>query len=315
MLDTAIPPRRLGRALRRARRACGLRLRAAAARLDVPARRLRAWEQGRERVPPATSDAIVGLYGEQVTRLVPARATVRVDVGRVEVGEHVRIAASTARDDVLRAYVDLVAAVRGTKPGAPLTLRTDDLVTLASTLGREVDDIEARIVAVLDCTRAEAATLHAELRRRCLVPAAGLAVSAAAFTGAVALAPEPDRGTGPRPLAGTEAVATEAPLPTGPIPASTTAPVVRVPAPAPSATTPGTAAAEPVESTPAPPAAPATDAPETPAPAPAPPPTTTPAPAPVVAAGAGDAADPTNPPVTIPPGEVATDEPQYGSGG
>src|SRR5689334_8363622 len=195
VLDTAIPPRRLGRALRHARRALGLRRPAAAARLGVTTRLLVAWERGTTRVSPDHSAARVALYGEHLTALVPERDTVRVDANRVFVGEKVRIAASTARDDVLSTYVSVLAAVRGAKPGAPLELRTDDLEALAAALGRETDDIEARIAEVLQCTRAEAATVHAELRRRLLVPAAGFAVGAAALTGAVAMAP------------GTEAVA------------------------------------------------------------------------------------------------------------
>src|SRR4051794_3937126 len=181
VLDTAIPPRRLGRALRHARRALGLRRPAAAARLGVTTRLLVAWERGTTRVSPDHSDALIALYGEHLTALVPERCdAVRVDANRVFVGEKVRIAASTARDDVLSTYVSVLTAGRGAKPGAPLELRTDALEALAAALGRETDDIEARIAELLPCTRAEAAPVHAELRRRLLVPAAGFAVGAAA---------------------------------------------------------------------------------------------------------------------------------------
>jgi hypothetical protein len=283
VLDTAIPPRRLGRALRRARRATGLRRPAAAAHLGITTRLLVAWERGTTRVAPDHSDALVALYGEHLTGLVPQRQSVRVDANRVFVGAEVRIAASTARDDVLASYVDVLAAVRGAKAGAPLELRADDLEALAYALGRDGDEIEARIADLLQCTRAEAASVHAELRRRLLVPAASFAVGAAALTGAVSMAPNAPAGAKPNAVVHTEAASATHAEPTTTSSSSTSNSTT--PAPAPSTTT--TAAPTPTTEPPAPSTAPAPSAPVTSAP-------TTP-PAPV-----------DDPPVTIPPGETPT---------
>jgi hypothetical protein len=70
-------------------------------------------------------------------------------------------------------------------------LRADDLTVLAVALGSDPDDVAQHVAAVVGCTRAEAAALHDEvLRRRVLVPAAGLAIGAVAYASAVLAAPD-----------------------------------------------------------------------------------------------------------------------------
>jgi hypothetical protein len=239
-------------------------------------------------------DALVALYGDSLTALVPQRDAMRVDVNRVVVGSKVRIAASTARDDVLQAYVDVLAAVRGAKQGAAVALRTADLEELASTLGRDVDDIETRIAELLQCTRAEAATVHAELRRRMLVPAAGLAVGAAAWAGAITAAPGTAASTSPqsRPVVRTEAVAAPTPVTSDSTTPSTVAPTTSTT----TAPTPSTTVATPTTVAPA--TMPTTAATPTTTP-----PATTP---PVTAAATTTSAPVDDPPVSIPPGETPT---------
>jgi hypothetical protein len=291
-LDTAIPPRRLGRALRRARRSAGLRRTAAAARLGVTTRLLVAWERGTLRVPDDAAAALVDLYGQRLTALVPAREPVSVDLGRIAVGSTIKVLASTAHDDVLAAYVELLRAVRAAEPGKAVALRTNDLEVLAATIGADVDDVEARIVELLRCSAAEARTLHDELRRRMLlVPLAGIALGAAAITGLVADAP-----------GSTGATASHAEVHAAPVAHTTTSSTAPV---APSATTPTTVV---------PPATPTTVVPPvtTTTMTPLPPPVTTrpttvvpapPATAPVTAASAPGTDDP---PVGIPEGETPT---------
>jgi transcriptional regulator with XRE-family HTH domain len=211
-LDAAIPPRRFGRALKAARRAGGLRRPVAAARLGVSPRLLADWERGAARVPLEHHDALVDLYGEQLTTRVPARRPVRVESHRVVVGSRVRILGEPARDAVLPAYAELLLAVRNAKPGSIPALRLSDLQVLADALGHDVGDVEARIVRLLDCSPAEAATVHAELRRRALVPAAGLAVAVTAWAGALAATHPALEGTSPatNPIAATEPTTTTA---------------------------------------------------------------------------------------------------------
>jgi transcriptional regulator with XRE-family HTH domain len=293
-IDTGIPPRRLGRALRHARRALGLRRSTAAARLGVSPRLLVAWERGTLRVADDMAATLSTFYGEHLTARVPERVPVSVDLGRIAVGSSSKVLASTAHDDVLAAYVELLRAVRAAKPGAPVALRTTDLEVLAATIGSDVDDVETRIVELLRCTTSEARTLHEELRRRMLlVPMAGLALGAAVLTGAVADAP--------RHTASPTKVAAHAPSHTAPVAHATTTPLSEAPAPDTTATT-----SVPVTVTP-----PATAAPVTATTVPTPPPTrpsvttppTTTAPAPVTAASAPEVDDP---PVAIPEGETPT---------
>jgi hypothetical protein len=263
----------------------------AATRLGVSEGLLVAWERGTERVTDDGAAALVDLYGERLTALVPVREPVSVDLGRIAVGSKIKVLASTAHDDVLAAYVELLRAVREAKPGTAVALRTSDLEVLATTIGTEVDDVEARIVELLRCTRTEARTLHDELRRRkLLVPVAGLALGAVAITGVVAAAP----GHAPAPTA----------VHTAPV-AHTTTTTTSTPS------TPTTVAPEPHDTTAPTPTTPTSAAPPvtTTTMAPLPPPVTAPpttaAPA-VPAATAANAPDVDDPPVGIPEGETPT---------
>jgi hypothetical protein len=208
-----------------------------------------------------------------------------LELGRIEVGGKIRILASQARDDVLGSYVELLTALRQSKAGKVVPLRTADLQALADALGRDVVDVEARIVELLRCTGEEAAVLHAEMRRRLLVPVAGLAVGVTAWAGGIAAAAHdaPAISAPQQSIEHAQPVASETPVTTA-SPSTTAAP-----------TTSTTAAPEPVA--PAPVAPPATTPPTTAAPAPAPTTSTTAASAPSPA--------PT-PDVGIPGGETPT---------
>jgi hypothetical protein len=77
-----------------------------------------------------------------------------------------------------------VQRVRNSQPGEPIALRADDLIALSSALGHDTDEVEARIVELLGCSRREARSLHAEmLRRKIVVPVAGLVTGLAVVTG------------------------------------------------------------------------------------------------------------------------------------
>lgn len=287
VLDTAIPPRRLGRALRTARRACRLRRGAVAAELGVSRQRLIAWERGDERVSEIVAARFVALYGDALTTLVPERQPLRLELGRIEVGGKIRILASQARDDVLGSYVELLTALRQSKAGKVVPLRTADLQALADALGRDVVDVEARIVELLHCTGEEAAVLHAEMRRRLLVPVAGLAVGVTAWAGGIAAAAHdaPAISAPERSIVHAQPVAAETPVTTATTVAPTAAPSTTststTAAPAPTTST--TAAPEPVA--PAPSAPPPTAASE---PAPTTSPTEAPAPTPDVGIPGGE---------------------------
>jgi hypothetical protein len=87
-------------------------------------------------------------------------------------------------DEVVREYAQIVARLRKTKPGEMLPLRAADLAVLGSALESDPEDIAARIAAILNCSVDEARVLHREmLRRKVVLPIAGLAASVVALAG------------------------------------------------------------------------------------------------------------------------------------
>jgi transcriptional regulator with XRE-family HTH domain len=232
-----LPPERLGALLTRARLQAGLARFAAARGLGVSWARLRAWERGHPAPAPDDLDRLLALYGVTLDDLVPERVPLVVAEG--------------TDDEIIESFVAVVRASRGARPGSRLRFRADDLHALAEALRTDADDVEEQIARVTGCTAAEAAQMHRELlRRRVLVPVAGLAAGAAAFTG-VAVASTGSTGpSGPGPVTPAD-IATPAaqvapsPRPTPPAPAAPPAPV----------TTPATPSAPGAAAEAAPPAA------------------------------------------------------------
>lgn len=190
LMDTDLAPERMGSLLREARQSVGLSRRRAAKRTGVDLGELRAYERGDRAVPDDTLARLRSLYGDALDDLVAPRAVVSVESHRLVIGGLETTLDPDNRDALLSAYAHLVLRLRGVGPGEPLPLRADDLTVLAVALGSDPDDVARRVSEVVGCTRAEAAALHDEvLRRRVLVPAAGLAIGAVAFASAVLAAP------------------------------------------------------------------------------------------------------------------------------
>jgi len=183
LLDDLAPPR-LGTLLRGARRARGLSRREVADRVGTTQSDLRRFERGDTPVPPHLVAEFAECYGQALTAQLATRAPIQVDRQRMVVGAAVATLESDDADEVLGKYVGLVARLRQSQPGEPIALRTDDLVALSNAIGRNTDDVEARIVEVLGCTPREAHSLHAEmLRRKLVLPVAGLVAGLAIVTG------------------------------------------------------------------------------------------------------------------------------------
>jgi transcriptional regulator with XRE-family HTH domain len=190
-MDTDLAPERLGQVLREARRNVGLSRRRAAKRTGIEASRLRRYERGDAPVPDEVLARLRALYGDALDDLVAPRAPLTVEPTRVVAAGIEQPLAQDDRDALLSAYAHLVLRLRGVGAGEPLPLRADDLTVLAVALGSDPDDVAQHVAAVVGCTRAEAAALHDEvLRRRVLVPAAGLAIGAVAYASAVLAAPD-----------------------------------------------------------------------------------------------------------------------------
>jgi transcriptional regulator with XRE-family HTH domain len=186
LLDDAMPPERLGALLLAARKRRGLKRRQAAAAAGTTAAKLRAYERGDEPVPAGVCAQLAECYGDDLTAHVPLRVPMQVESERLVIGD-VQQPVGPDDDDVIAGYIDIVQRLRNTGPGDPLALRTVDIVALAGALGRDRDAIELRIAEALGCTRVEARRLHGELlRRKVILPVAGLAAGMAAFAGSAA---------------------------------------------------------------------------------------------------------------------------------
>jgi transcriptional regulator with XRE-family HTH domain len=303
LLDDAMPPERLGALLRSARKRRGMTRKQAAAAAGTTPGKLRSYERGDNTVPAAICAQLAECYGDDLTAHVPLRMPLHLADRQLQIGD-TRHTVGAHPHDVLADYVDIVHRLRDSEPGDPLALRSADIVALAGALGVDRDEIEARIADVLGCTRAEARRLHGELlRRKVILPVAGLAAGMAAFAG-VAYAshspsPSPAVTVHAQSIAATQpsttssTVAELVPAPPAPVPTTTVAPgettsTTVAPAPATPVTTPGTAEQHQTETTvaPAPPAPPASETTVTPAKTASPQP------------------DPADPPVSVLPGET-----------
>jgi len=259
--------------LRGARRARGLSRREVADRVGTTQSDLRRFERGDTPVPPHLVAEFAECYGQALTAQLATRAPIQVDRQRMVVGAAVATLESDDADEVLGKYVGLVARLRQSQPGEPIALRTDDLVALSNAIGRNTDDVEARIVEVLGCTPREAHSLHAEmLRRKLVLPVAGLVAGLAIVTGVgVANASNPPSASTVPPtdtaVHQTVPVSHNIPAPT---PTTDPAPPTTQPAPPPvlhaTPTTVAPAETHPDASEPSEPT-PSTDAPAQPAPA------------------------------------------------
>jgi transcriptional regulator with XRE-family HTH domain len=311
LLDDIAPPR-LGTLLRAARKQRSLTRREVASRVDTTPSALRRYERGDAPVPPSLVAQLAECYGEDLAAQFATRAPLQLDTNTIVVGDEAQELESTDSDEVLGTYVAIVARLRRSQPGTPIALRADDVVALSSALGQPSEHVEQRIVEMLGCTPHEAHSLHAEmLRRKLVVPVAGLVTGLAVITGvgvgvshAATSSPAPASPTQPQVVrvidvtpTASEVAATRATLPDAdPAPTSVaTVPVVAsTPVPQP----------EPV-ATPAPAAAPAA----TPAVAPAATPAATPAAAPAEPAAKPvprPVIEPDDTPMSVPPHETVT---------
>jgi transcriptional regulator with XRE-family HTH domain len=264
LLDDLAPPR-LGTLLKGARKRGALTRREVAGRVGTTTAELRRYERGDTPVPAHVIAALAECYGADLTAQFATRSPLIIDANRIVAGSDVAVLDDDSDDDVLEKYAHLLGRVRHSQPGDPIALRARDLVALSRALGHDTDHIEARIVELLGCSDREARSLHAEmLRRKLVVPVAGLVTGLAVVTGI-----------------GVAAAAT------GP---SHAPPAHHATAPPAPTTTPQTAAP------PSTVAAPSTTTDVTSTPAPAPP--TTETHAPTQSAGPADVAPPTEPPTT-----------------
>lgn len=229
LLDDAMPPERLGALLLAARKRSGLKRKAAAADAGTTAAKLRAYERGDEPVPADVCAQLAECYGDDLTAHVPLRMPLQIVGESLVIDDLIRPVGPTA-DDALAGYVDIVHRLRDTAPGDPLALRTADIVALAGALGRDRAEIEQRIADILGCTTAEARRLHGELlRRKVILPVAGLAAGMAAFAGVAYAAQSPSPAGTTHPTVATAPATAPTTATTQPHAAPATTPTTKAP--------------------------------------------------------------------------------------
>ncbi|MGQ0824163.1 MAG: helix-turn-helix domain-containing protein [Actinomycetota bacterium] len=186
LLDDRIPAARLGALLLAARKRRGWKRRRAAAEAGISITCLRDYERGLEPVPAEVCARLAQAYGDDLTAHVPLRMPVRIDDGYLVVDHDAQpVAGAGGERAVLESYTELLRRLRTVRPGQPVPLRACDLAALSTALGTDSNEIELQIVELLGCSRDEAAALRIELlRRKVILPVAGLAAGIAMLTGA-----------------------------------------------------------------------------------------------------------------------------------
>src|SRR5688572_13310657 len=172
------------------RRERGLSARQVATAAGVRRQELRAFELGRHSVPDPVLHELAEVYGVETHELLPVRgpSPVAVEDRRISVGPATReLPEDATTDEVLERYLSAVSELRGRLPGDLTGLRDADVALLSDVLGDTCDEIEDRLMRLIACTRAEARAIRKALvKRRLLVPAAGLLLGAGTVAPAAA---------------------------------------------------------------------------------------------------------------------------------
>lgn len=190
VVESLVPPARLGAVLGVHRRELGMELDELAARSSGrwSVSRLIDIEQGRIAVDDAALIDIASLYGLQPGPILPSRNHLIIDLDNpaLLIGEQrVTVDSPVEVDRVLERYLSLLYLLRNVKPGSDLTLRDHDLLVLSESLEAEVALIERRLGELMLAD--SESPVVASLRRRLMLPGAGLLVGVTALGSLVLL--------------------------------------------------------------------------------------------------------------------------------
>lgn len=209
-----VPARRLAQLLAEARRHHDESLTTLAERSAGAFSRgdLLALEAGVHPLDDETVRQAVELYRVDPGVLTPERSRLVVDLdeGRLRAGAHVQPLGAPTADEVLTTYLSLVYTMRHATPGTPLPLRDADISVLSRVLELTSTDVETRLVDLMADPDDHVGARHRWLRRRVLVPAAGVLVAVTALGSLVLVNASGDPSV-VEPVAPTETVATEQP--------------------------------------------------------------------------------------------------------
>lgn len=180
--------------LQEARARAGLPLEAAATAASLDRALLDDLERGRRRPRPAELQRLSAAYGVDLSDVLPPRRPVEYDRGTgllVLDGVRQRRVKEAAGEGVHVAYLALLYAVRGARPGQQVQLRASDVEALRAVVGDDPDHVEQRLVELMGSSREEASLLRRLLvRHRPRTASAGVVagLSLAAVVGLNAVA-------------------------------------------------------------------------------------------------------------------------------
>ena len=182
-----VPPVRLGRLLRDARLAQDESLPALVRRsgLAFDEDWFAEVELGRVELDEPLVRWLTDLYGVQSGALVPARTDLVIDLseGWVAAGTMRRDVRSVQTDHILTDYLTLVYLLRGLPPGSPLALRDLDMTVLGDALRRKPGEVRTHLTRMLEADPTPISDRSSVLRRRLVVPVAGILVGFTAVGG------------------------------------------------------------------------------------------------------------------------------------
>jgi transcriptional regulator with XRE-family HTH domain len=212
---TLLPPRRLGVLLKDARKELRLSREDVAGRSAFSTADLALVEAGDRLVAEHEVADLIAAYRLDPDTAVPSRTELVIDLDEhtLMAGGAMRTLAgpSPSTDDVLASYLSLVHTLRRTDAGSPLVLREADLSVLAQVLEASQRDVEARLHELMADPGGEVASRVGMLRRRVLLPIAGVVIAVGAV-GALLLvqangadpAPEPVSTPAPEVIVGND---------------------------------------------------------------------------------------------------------------
>ena len=189
--QTIVPARRLAHLLAEARRTNDQTLEELATRSGgtFSARDLLALEGATHPLDDDTVSRVVELYGVDPGVLGPERSRLVIDLDerRLRAGPHETTLGAPTADEVLATYLSLLYTMRHATPGTPLPLRDADISVLSRALELASTDVESRLVDLMADPDGAVDRRHRWLRRRLLIPAAGVLVAATAIGSLVLL--------------------------------------------------------------------------------------------------------------------------------
>jgi hypothetical protein len=203
--DVLVPPRRLGSLLRESRVAAGEELADVAARSGhLTAVDLDELEQGSRAIDDELLAEVVDIYGVDGIDLVPQRSRLVIDLDEGLISAdttQIMVDSPAEPDAVLVRYLALVHRLRGQAVGTKLKIRELDVGVLATALELDEDEIERRLHRLMG-DREAVEVSERSMRRRLLVPMAGVVVAVTAVGVLLLVAEDGTGGEGsdPSPL-------------------------------------------------------------------------------------------------------------------